>query len=86
MHGAHIAAGAREAGRLPVCLMIPFCAATAFGPCVGAAYMPPAEPPRHRPLPVCMVFTPHCRGRMHAARETLRHCPLPGRPDVYLTL
>ena len=51
----------------PFALRSRFWPATAFGLCVGAAYMPPAEPPRHRPLPVYMVFAPHCRGRMHAA-------------------
>ena len=45
--------------------------ATAFGPCVGAATMPPAKRCPRRPFMVCAVFISHCRGRMYAARE---HC------------
>ena len=48
--------------------------------------MPPAEPPRHCPLPVCMVFAPHCRGRMQAARETPPLPSLHGLHGVYPAL
>ena len=41
---------------------------TAFGPCVGAAYMPPAETPRRCPLPGRMAFILYCRAGDFARR------------------
>ena len=41
---------------------------TAFGLCVGAAYMPPAKRCVYHPLPGCMVCVSHGRAGVHARR------------------
>ncbi len=51
------------------CLMYRFCAVTAFGPCVGAAYMPPAKTPRRCPFTGCMVFALQNRVNGHISHK-----------------
>ena len=53
--------GPHACGPWPFASQYRFLVATAFGLCVGAAYMPPAETVRRCPLPVCMVFALPCR-------------------------
>ena len=45
-----------------------FLVVTAFGLCVGAAYMPPAKRCLHRAYTGCMVCISHCRAGVNARR------------------
>ena len=60
--------GAAYTNHQNVALQYRFWVVTAFGPCVGAAYMPPAKRCGCCLYPVCMLFVLPCRAGVHARR------------------
>ena len=53
--------GPHACGPWPFASQYRFLVVTAFGLCVGAAYMPPAKRCNYRPFMGCMTFILHCR-------------------------